>query len=45
MGDTNDQHDERILLYFVEYAIIADAEPSQAAQLSLQCAAQERVLR
>ncbi len=28
VGDTNDQHDERVLLYFVKHAIIADAKPS-----------------
>lgn len=41
VGDTNDQHDERIALHFIQHTVIADAKPPQATHFSLQCAAQE----
>ena len=45
VSNTDDQYNERIVLHFVQHAVLADANSPQAPQLPLQRIASERVLR
>ena len=45
MPDTHNEHDERVVQHFVHHAVVADAHPPQAAEISLQGASRQRLLR
>ena len=45
MGGTNDEYDEFIVPHFVHHAMIADAQPPQPPEVTLQRCAKMRSLR
>ena len=44
VSDWNDQHEDRIFLYFVQHSTIADEEPPEAPKIALQASPHHRVV-